>query len=271
MNKSKAIVAIGVVITGGLIAAVVYLARGELPPGEPDLELIQAQWDKDVYAPGENAILTARFKNPTDTSWEYTTFMRYTDVYTGEPVRFEQTFTLAPGQQMDVSYTCTAPDSTRFVYIETYCDDKSLGTFHAPDLVVSTPTPEAYFIMLGGIINESTWQGDVDTGHYTKQGTVKNVGGAEGSQEVVGWWKVGSDGQPHDAHTEVVTLKPGETKDISYTISAEAMLAAQREAGFEKPTLNFLVAYISTPDHARYLTDQGYSYTSDIVHIPEEM
>jgi hypothetical protein len=271
MNKSKAIVAAGVVITGGIIATVILLMREGPPPGEPALELIQAQWDKDVYAPGENAILTARFKNPTATSWEYTTYMRYTDVYTGEPVRFEQAFTLAPGQQMDVSYACTALDSTRIVYIETYCSGESLGTFRAPDLVISAPTPEAYFIMLGAVNNEETWQGDVDTGHYTKQGIVKNVGGAEGNQEVVGWWKVGNSGQPHEAHKEVVTLKPGETKPISYTISAEAMLEAQREAGFEKPTLNFLVAYISTPDQARYLTDQGYSYTSDIVHIPEEM
>lgn len=261
----------GVGTFSGIIAVICLIGNkvGGAAPPEPALQLLQAQWDKDVYSPGENALLTAAFMNPTDVSWEYTTFMRYTDPSTGEPVRIEQTFALDPGQQKNVSYSCIAPSSTRFVYIEVNCNDKLIRTHRAPDLVVSVPTPEAFFIMLGGVNNEETWKGDKYTGYYTKVGTVKNVGDTEGSWEVIGWWRVGNYGKVHDARKVTITLSPGEQQEIAYTISAAEMLAAQEEAGHSIEHPYFILAFISTPGYAKYYTDQGWSYTSDVVHIPE--
>ena len=242
-----------------LIAA--YMSTEDVTVSElilPDINLISAVWDKDTYLPGEYATLTAKFKNPTTLSSTYDTTLRLivNNMYV---IRVDQTFTLGAGEETQIFYTCVAPDSTYPMYIDVFSGGELIKQYRVPDLVVSIPTPEPAFIMLGGIFVDTTWPKDADT--YTKTGTLKNVGQAAGTTTVVGWIKVHGVEEIHDLYEETITLGPGESRAIAYTITRQQAQAAG--ADVQHP---ILMAYISTDDHARYGTPQGEKYTQDTVY-----
>ena len=73
---------------------------------EPAIEVNRetAFWNKDTYEPGEIATLTVTVKNPTSVALTYDAVARNIANSTWV-VRFENSFTLAPGEEKPVTFS----------------------------------------------------------------------------------------------------------------------------------------------------------------------
>lgn len=230
------------------------------PPIEPAIEVDRetAFWDKDTYLPGEFAILTVMVRNPTSVALTY-------DAVARGVIRFENSFTLAPGEERVLIFSGNAPSEggAYSIVLDVYCGEEYIYSGHMPYLVVSPPAIGVQFIMLHGIFVDTFWRLGEDV--YIKRGTLKNVGDKTGTTTVVGWWRVGNYGRIIDAYEETITLAPGESRDISYAITRAEMEAAQAEYFF--PYYEWLYVCISVSNHLGGSTKYGYKYTQDTVSV----
>lgn len=236
---------------------------------EPAIEVYRetAFWNKDTYEPGEIATLTVTVKNPTSVALTYDAVARNIANSTWV-VRFENSFTLAPGEEKLVTFSGNVPSEGRayFIHLDVYYNEAYIYCGRMPDLVVTPPAIGVQFIMLGGIFVSRIWRLGEDV--YIKRGTLKNVGDEPGTTTVVGWWRVGNYGQIYDVYEETITLAPGESREVSYSITRAEMEAAQAEAG-HTTYYEWLMVYISTHDHAKYGTEYGHKYTQDTVAVEQ--
>ena len=243
-----------------------------IPAIEPAIGVISAFWDKDTYEAGEFAALTVTIKNLASVAMTYNSIASCIQSVVGYVVRFEDTFSLAAGEERDIVFSGNVPAeySTYIIYLDSYYSGECFHQTRMPDLIVSAPAVGAQLIMLGGTFIDTVW--DLDQATYIKSGNLKNVGDEVGTTTVVGWFKVGSYGTIHDVYQETITLGPGQTRAISYTITRAEMEAAELEAGYhpESHYLESLLAYISTVDHAGYATVYGALSTFDVVWIETE-
>jgi len=166
----------------------------------------------------------------------------------------EQIVTLGPGESEVVSFEIT-PSVAKVYQVAV---NGLQGNFTAVPAAIG-----AQFIMLGGLVDR-IWSLGKDV--YIKHGTLKNVGDETGTTTVVGWWRAGNS-PIYDAYQETITLAPGESRGISYSITRAEMDAAQVEGGHPYPYYEFLMAYISTFDHITYYTKYGHQCTRDTVQV----
>ena len=238
---------------------------------EPAIEVISAFWDKDIYEPGEFAALTVTVKNLASVAMTYDSIARC--IQNNEyVVRFENTFSLAAGEERDIIFSGNVPSdpSAYFIYLDSYYEGELFHQRRMPDLVVSAPAIGVQFIMLGGIFNDRIWHLDEDV--YVKSGTLMNVGDEVGTTTVVGWFRVGNYGDTKDIYQETITLGPGESRELSYSITRAEMEAAQAEAGYPRSELyEWMMVFISTADHIGFVSNKyGHLSTEDTVAIETE-
>jgi len=86
------------------------------------------------------------------------------------------------------------------------------------------PVGEAFFIMEGEAPRDTLWPLGLEV--YSMRGVVKNIGSEPGSTEVMGWFTVGDSSQVYNICSELVTLPPSGTKNITCEISRDMLEAA---------------------------------------------
>ncbi|MFO8041892.1 MAG: hypothetical protein R6U25_01710, partial [Alkalispirochaeta sp.] len=89
-------------------------------------------------------------------------------------------------------------------------------------------------------------------------GELMNVGDIEGTIQPHGWWKVGNSDTVYDRPFDPVTLGPGESVPLSFTISREEMIQAQQEAGWGYDGYQYLFVVLSTSGYALYGAEWGW-------------
>lgn len=197
-------------------------------PLSSKIELVDAAWDKDFYYINDMAILTAQFHNPTSQDFTFIAYLRWTNPYTGETEGVQDTMVIGAGQTVPLPLAFTVTEKVgKVIHIDLTEDNEVIRTFRMPDLIVSTPTGEANIIVEGGRNIPHEWPANTP---YTMSRKLVNIGDAEGTSSVRGSWYV----HPNSNNRRIInmgdiTLAPGESKTVSFTISWEEMLSMQDE------------------------------------------
>lgn len=269
MDKDTKKVA-GLAAIAGLVLWALSRGRKPVEPSEPwvpgpgvpePVDLVSAEWDRAYYHIGDTATLTAQFYNPAGRDRHYTTWLRWTNPYTGKLDGIYKDVSIGAGQTIDVSYSFAVTETiSNIMHIEIYHEGEPMGTIRVPDLTTTEATGMANILILGGHNNPRYWHKDMPT--YTVAATIINAGEATGSQRVHGEWNVHhSQAKKREIDLGEVTLEPGEAQSLSFEITWDEMMQAHHEVGRWEPSI--VLAGIG---RWRGVVDRWYS---EVIYFPE--